>query len=88
MKEKQFVITSKDGLHARPAARIAQHASPYPDRIELIYKQHHMTLKSIIGIMSLGIPEGDIFTIQTEGHHEDQILEEIHALMVKEGLIE
>ncbi|HOI85360.1 MAG TPA: HPr family phosphocarrier protein [Acholeplasmataceae bacterium] len=88
MKEKAFIITSKEGLHARPAAKIAQHASKYHDRIDVIYKQHHMTLKSIIGIMSLGIPEGASFVIQTEGHHEDQILEEINQLLLEEGLIE
>lgn len=88
MKEKEFIITSKEGLHARPAAKIAQHASKYHDRIDVIYQHHHMTLKSIIGIMSLGISEGSTFTLQIEGHHEDQILDEIHQLMREEGLVE
>lgn len=88
MKETKFIVACKDGLHARPAAKLSQFASQYPGRIDIIYDNFQMTLKSIIGVMSLGIPEGDSFSIQIEGYHEEEIMEQVHNLLLQEGLIE
>lgn len=88
MKEHKFVIISKEGLHARPAAKLSQLASQFHDRIDIIYNDYQMTLKSIIGVMSLGIPEGGSFFIQVEGHNESQIIERVKQLLTEEGLIE
>jgi phosphotransferase system HPr-like phosphotransfer protein len=38
--------------------------------------------------MSLGIPEGASFMIQVEGYHEDQVMEQVHHLLIEEGLVE
>lgn len=88
MRETKFVVTCKDGLHARPAAKLSQFASQFPGRIDIIYENLQMTLKSIIGVMSLGIPEGASFMIQVEGYHEDQVMEQVHHLLIEEGLVE
>ena len=88
MKETKFVVTCKEGLHARPAAKLSQFASQFPGRIDIIYDNLQMTLKSIIGIMSLGIPEGASFSIQVEGHKEEEFMEQVHHLLLQEGLIE
>lgn len=88
MREHKFVIASKDGLHARPAAKLSQFASTFPGRIDIIYENFQMTLKSIIGVMSLGIPEGASFLIQIEGYQEDQAMKQVQELLIQEGLIE
>ena len=88
MREHKFTVACKDGLHARPAAKLSQFASTFPGRIDIIYDNLQMTLKSIIGVMSLGIPEGASFFIQVEGYHEDQVMEKVHQLLIEEGLIE
>ena len=88
MKQHKFIIRSKEGLHARPTARLSQLASLYKDRIDIIYEDCQMTLKSIIGVMSLGIPEGGEFYIQVEGHSEDEMLTQVKHLLIEEGLIE
>ena len=75
MKQHRFVISSKEGLHARPAAKLSQLASTYQDRIDIIYEDCQMTLKSIIGVMSLGIPEGEMIS-------------RVQNLLLEEGLIE
>lgn len=88
MKQHRFVISSKEGLHARPAAKLSQLASSYQDRIDIIYDDCQMTLKSIIGVMSLGIPEGAEFYIQVEGRNEDEMISRVQNLLLEEGLIE
>lgn len=88
MKEHRFTITCKEGLHARPAAKLSQLASQFHDRIDIVYNDFQMTLKSIIGVMSLGIPEGASFLIQVEGHSEETIMNQVKNLLIEEGLID
>jgi phosphocarrier protein len=88
MKQHKYTISSKEGLHARPAAQLSQLASQYKDRVDIIYENCQMTLKSIIGVMSLGIPEGASFYIEVEGHQEEEMMTKIEHLLREEGLIE
>ncbi|MDY0295039.1 MAG: HPr family phosphocarrier protein [Acholeplasmataceae bacterium] len=87
MKELKCILTHKEGLHARPAAKLAQLASTYHGRIDIIYQDFHMTLKSIIGLMSLGISEGCEFSIQVEGHDEETFMHQIKSFLIEEELI-
>lgn len=87
MIKKTYAMQSEEGLHARPAMRMAQLASTYKEDIDIIYKHTTMTLKSIIGIMSLGIPQGDEFTIRVSGKDEENIMKIMHDLLIEEGLV-
>lgn len=87
MKELKCILAHKEGLHARPAAKLAQLASTYHGRIDIIYQDFQMTLKSIIGLMSLGIAEGCEFSIQVEGHDEEIFIREVQSFLKEEELI-
>lgn len=87
MRELKCILTHKEGLHARPAAKLAQLASTYHGRIDIIYQDFQMTLKSIIGLMSLGIAEGCEFLIQVEGHGEEIFIKEVQSFLKEEELI-
>ncbi|MDR1688605.1 MAG: HPr family phosphocarrier protein [Clostridiales bacterium] len=69
------VITS---LEARPAARLVQTASKFESRIQ-IKKGEGSTVnaKSIMGIISLSILEGDNITITAEGTDEKEAICEL-----------
>lgn len=86
MKEKTFIITSDTGLHARPATTLVNKASQYSSEITLEYKEKTVNLKSIMGVMSLGIQKGAEIVIKVDGDDEAEALAGIEETMKKEGL--
>ncbi|WP_096202763.1 phosphocarrier protein HPr [Bacillus sp. FJAT-45350] len=85
MPEKTFKITSETGIHARPATQLVNKASQYSSNLFLEYKGKSVNLKSIMGVMSLGIGQGSEVTIKAEGDDADRALQAIEEV-VKEGL--
>lgn len=88
MIQKQFVITSEVGLHARPATLLVQEASRYASEVELEYNNKRVNVKSIMGVMSLGIPQGGEFDLIIDGSDEDEAFQNIEALLQKEAIAE
>jgi len=71
MQKKTFKITAESGLHARPATLLVNKASKFTATVELHYEEKVVDLKSIMGVMSLGIPKDATITITTDGNDED-----------------
>jgi phosphocarrier protein HPr len=88
MAEKQFKVTSDTGIHARPATLLVQTASRFNSDINLEYKGKKVNLKSIMGVMSLGIGQGADIKISAEGSDADDALASLSETLSKEGLAE
>jgi phosphocarrier protein len=88
MAEKQFKVISETGIHARPATLLVQTASRFNSHINLEYKGKKVNLKSIMGVMSLGIGQGGEIKITTEGSDADDALKSLVETLSKEGLAE
>lgn len=88
MIKKEFVITSEVGLHARPATLLVQEASRYSSEVELEYQNKKVNVKSIMGVMSLGIPQGGKFDLIITGNDEVEAFQGIEALLHKEAIAE
>jgi len=86
--EKQFTVTAETGIHARPATLLVQTASRYSSDIQLEYKDKKVNLKSIMGVMSLGIGKGANITISVDGNDAEEAMAGIEELFTKEGLAE
>ncbi|HEY4553938.1 MAG TPA: phosphocarrier protein HPr [Bacillaceae bacterium] len=86
MKEKQFTVTADTGIHARPATLLVQTASRFSSDIQLEYKDKKVNLKSIMGVMSLGIGKGADVKITAEGSDEEEAINSLAELFSKEGL--
>ncbi|KAB7705507.1 phosphocarrier protein HPr [Bacillus aerolatus] len=86
MMEKTFTIIDKAGIHARPASVLVQAASKFSSEINLEYKEKTVNLKSILGIMSLGIPSGAEIKISTSGEDENEAMQTVTDVLEKEGL--
>src|SRR5690625_6470969 len=67
MKEQTFTITADTGVHARPATLLVNKAGQYESEVEMSYNDKTVNLKSIMGVMSLGIPKGAEIKITAEG---------------------
>lgn len=88
MAEKQFKVTAETGIHARPATLLVQTASKFNSEIQLEYKGKKVNLKSIMGVMSLGIGQGADITISAEGSDANDALNSLEETLNKEGLAE
>ncbi|MDD6416981.1 MAG: phosphocarrier protein HPr [Lactobacillus porci] len=88
MEKKEFHIIAETGIHARPATLLVQAASKFGSDINLEYNGKSVNLKSIMGVMSLGVGQGADVTISAEGDDEKEALAAIAETMSKEGLAE
>lgn len=88
MEKKDFHVVADTGIHARPATLLVQTASKFSSDINLEYKGKSVNLKSIMGVMSLGVGQGADVTISAEGADEEEAIAAIEETMKKEGLSE
>ena len=88
MASKEFHVVAETGIHARPATLLVQTASKFTSEINLEYKGKSVNLKSIMGVMSLGVGQGADVTISAEGVDAEEAMTAISETMVKEGLAE
>lgn len=88
MESKSFLIIDETGIHARPATILVQTATKFESDIELEYNNKKVNLKSIMGVMSLGVGKGAEVTIYTDGKDEEEAIEAISETLSSEGLTE
>ena len=88
MEKRDFHIIAETGIHARPATLLVQAASKFGSDINLEYNGKSVNLKSIMGVMSLGVGQNADVTITAEGDDEKDSLDAIADTMKKEGLAE
>lgn len=84
--KKQFTITTTEGLHARPSTLLVQAVTPYTSEVQLSYNGRTVNLKSIMGVMSLGVPSGSTITISSDGADAEKLLEKVATVMTTEGI--
>lgn len=88
MEKRDFHIIAETGIHARPATLLVQAASKFGSDVNLEYNGKSVNLKSIMGVMSLGVGQNSDVTITAEGDDEKDALDAIADTMKKEGLAE
>ncbi|MGV0058845.1 phosphocarrier protein HPr [Lactobacillus gasseri] len=88
MEKREFHIVAETGIHARPATLLVQAASKFNSDINVEYNGKSVNLKSIMGVMSLGVGQGADVTITADGDDAKEAIEAIADTMKKEGLAE
>lgn len=86
MAEKTFTVIDRAGIHARPATVLVSTASQFKANVTLAYKEKEVNLKSIMGVMSLGIPSGADIKITAEGVDGDAAIQKLEEVLKNEGL--
>lgn len=86
MLNETFVVTEESGIHARPATVLVQNASKFKSEIHIEYDGKKVNLKSIVGVMSLGIPYGHQFTITSSGEDEAEAIAALRRAIIQKGL--
>ncbi len=82
MVAKDVTIKIPTGLEARPVALLVQVASQYDSSIYLETENKKVNAKSIMGMMSLAISEGETVTIIANGADENKAVENIEKYLI------
>ena len=83
MISKSITINIPTGLEARPVALLVQVASQQESRIYVEIAEKKVNAKSIMGMMSLGIAEGEQVTIIADGADEENAVADIEQYLTK-----
>ena len=68
-------------MESRPAALFVQVASKFNSRIYIMLDNKKVNAKSIMGMMSLGMVEGEEVSVTAEGDDEEEAIAELVSLL-------
>ena len=72
--EKIVSIKNESGLHARPATILVNQSNKFTSKINILHNGKQMDLKSIMGVMALGIPTKAKVEIIADGDDEKEAI--------------
>lgn len=81
MKEKSIKIQLSGGLDARPVAMLVQVASQHESSVYIETEGKRVNAKSIMGMMSLELDNGDEMTVSADGADEEAAIRDIEAFI-------
>lgn len=87
MTTRSYRVKSSEGLHARPATTLAKIANQYDNAIHIEYDGKRIDLKSVIGVMSLGIASKETFSITVEGNNSETIHHDFETVLKENHII-
>lgn len=88
MAKREYTIRDANGLHARPASMLVQSASNFPNvTMSLTYDGKSVNLKSILGVMSLGVGQYGVVQIEAVGEDATKALDEVQKVLLDNAVI-
>ncbi|MDP8293145.1 MAG: HPr family phosphocarrier protein [Candidatus Orphnella occulta] len=83
--EKNIVIKSKQGLHARPAALFVQIANKFDSDIFVVKDGEEVNGKSIMGILMLAAEKGAKVCLKAIGTDAEEAVIELEKILLSES---
>jgi phosphocarrier protein HPr len=77
---REVVVANSQGLHARPAERLAREARRWQSRIELVGESQRVDGKSILDLLTLAAEAGTRLVVEATGPDAREALEAIGTL--------
>ena len=81
MVKKTVTVQRVAGLEARPIAMLVQKASQFSSKVHIEVGTKSINAKSIMGMMSLSVGNGDEVVVVTEGADEVAAADEIELYL-------
>lgn len=85
MITKKMEIKIPSGLDPSTIALFIQTASQYESKVYVEVENKRVNAKSIMGMMTLGLPAGKIITVIADGNDETQAIEHIDKYLSNEN---
>ena len=80
MKEFTYVIQDKNGMHSRPAGRLATFSKQFSSQIKVECNGKEADGKRLLALMSLGATQGASLRFSITGEDETTAAAELEAL--------
>jgi phosphocarrier protein HPr len=74
MAEKTYTITDEQGLQAQQVTLLVNTANKFASEVSLEYKAKKVNLKSIMGVMSLGVSQGSEVKVSATGEDAEAVI--------------
>lgn len=84
MIRKEIIVKMKNSVNSRPAAMLVQAASQFDSEIFIETENRRMNAKSIMGMMALGLDNGEEVTIVCDGSDEDEAFDKIEQYLTND----
>lgn len=81
MTTKEVIVKSSTGLHARPATLLVKKASSFKSDVSIECNGKKANVKSLIGVLSLGVSKDTKITVIASGDDERLAVEEMCKLI-------
>ena len=81
MTKRSIQIKLENGLEARPIAHLVQEASKYDSTIYIISGDKKVNAKSIMGMMSLELDNGENLEVSADGVDEHEAIDGIEVFL-------
>ena len=82
MLSKEITLVNSVGLHARPATFFIQKANSYRCSVWIENNSRRANAKSLLGVLSLGVRQGDSVTLIADGIDETEAIEGLCTLIL------
>ena len=80
MTEKTLTVKNRAGIHARPAAMIAQLANKFASEVSIEKDSTTVNAKSIMGVITMAAGYNTVLVLRAEGPDEKQAVQSIFDL--------
>ena len=81
MTEKTLTVKNRAGIHARPAALIAQTANKFSAEIQIQKDSMTVNAKSIMGVITMAASYNTVLVVKADGIDEKQAVETLYDLV-------
>ena len=85
MIQKSVRIHLSNGLEARPVALLVQVASQFESTVYLETSDKRVNAKSIMGMMNLGLDNGEEVSVVCEGVDEESAMTDVERFLLGEA---
>ena len=82
-----YKITDESGLHARPATILVNTANKFASDVNVEYENKTVNMKSVMGVLSLGVTKGAQLKVIAKGSDEEALLSALTETMKENHLI-
>lgn len=84
--KQQFIITDEVGLHARPATLLVNEISKFAADATIRVEGKSANLKSIMGVMALGVKKDHVVDVETTGSDEAEAMDAIENAIIDNNI--
>lgn len=84
MVTREAVVKCESGLYNRQATYFIQKANEFKSSIWIEVEERRINAKSLLGVLSMGIAKGTQLNLIAEGPDEDDAVETLGEMLIKE----